>query len=195
MKKLGKNYEEAKAYSGFTRLEPGKYVLVIKDVACIEGQNGNSDRLRFAFDIAEGESKDYYMQQFQNSTLEDKKWKGTYDLWVPVEDNSERDNNTMRKFKTVMNDFEASNEGFHWNWDEKKLKGLKIGGLFREEDWAFNGREGVSVRCYGFTSLEALSTAKLLGRKYLNGGAAPVQTSADGFVNIPTGEESELPFI
>lgn len=195
MKRLGKSYDDAQAYSGYARLEPGKYVLVIKDVAYIEGQNGTSDRLRFAFDIAEGESKDYFLNQFKANTAEDKKWKGTYDLWVPVEDNSDRDNQTIRKFKTVMNDFEASNEGFRWAWDEKKLKGLKIGGLFREEDWAFNGREGTSVRCYGFTSIEALATAKLLGRKYLNGGAAPVQTSADGFVDIPTGEESELPFI
>ena len=36
---------------------------------------------------------------------------------------------------------EESNEGYEWNWDEKTLKGKKIGVLFGREQYMMNGQK------------------------------------------------------
>ncbi len=43
--------------------------------------------------------------------------------------------------------FEDSNDGFHWDWDEKKLKGLTVGALFRNKEWEYNGQTGWTTEC------------------------------------------------
>lgn len=85
----------------------------------IEGKNGNSDVLVIAFDIAEGEQAGFYKRNYDSQTQEDKKWKGVYRLYCPKDDGTDQDNWTKRRFKTVMEAFESSNEKYHWNWDEK----------------------------------------------------------------------------
>ena len=106
-----------------------------------EGQNGVSDRIQLMFDIEEGEQKDFFRKQYESQTSEDKKWKGTVAIYVPTDDGSEKDGWTKKSFKTIMENFEASNPGYTWNWDENSLKGKLIGGIFVDTYSVIDGKE------------------------------------------------------
>jgi hypothetical protein len=64
--------EDAK-YTGSSQLPVGGYVATIKDVRFEEGKDGNSDRIIVAYDISEGEYKDFFQKAFDANTSEDKK--------------------------------------------------------------------------------------------------------------------------
>lgn len=191
MKNLSNSYNQAKAYTASVKLPTGAYKLKIKAVKLEEGKEGKSGVLIFAFDICEGEFKDFFQQEFDANTNEDKKWKGTYRLYVPTEDGSDRDNWTMRRFKSVMTGFEEANNGFVWNWDESKLKGLTIGGVFGEREWEWNGRTGMKTECSYFCGLDYLAKAKIPAPKYLQKTSA---STSEGFNTIPDDDADELPF-
>ena len=79
---------------------------------------------------------------------------------MPKDDGSEKDEWTKSAFKALMLAIEESNEGFHWDWDEKKLKGLKVGCLFRSEEWEFDGRNGWTTRPFKFIEVERVKNGK-----------------------------------
>lgn len=197
MKKLN-GYEKAQAYSDTERLPVGGYVLKIMDVKYQENDWG--DVILLSFDIAEGEQKDFFSANYKAQTGEDKKWKGTYRLRVPKDDGSEQDNWTMRRFKTVLEAFEDSNSGYHWNWDEQTIKGKLIGALFNNKEYEFNGRHGFFTSCHSLVTVEKIRSGKfevpadtlLKNNGQQNGGYG--KPDADGFMNIPDGIDEELPF-
>lgn len=195
MKKLN-GYAQAKAYTDVERLPVGGYVLKILNVDYKEYDWG--DVIILSFDITEGERKDFFKNNYSTQSGEDKKWKGTYRLNVPKDDGSEKDEWTMRKFKTVISNFEESNEGFHWDWDEQKLKGKLIGALFNNKEYNFNNHSGFFTNCHSLVTVDKIRSgnfeipADTLLRENSASNAAP--TSDDDFMNIPEGAEEELPF-
>ena len=198
MKKLN-GYEAAQTYSDQERLPVGGYVLKILDVKYQENSWG--DVIILSFDIEEGEHKGFYAANYRAQTQEDKKWKGTYRLRVPKDDGSEQDNWTMRRFKTVISNFEESNQGYHWNWDEQTLKGKLIGALFNNKEYSFNGREGFFTNCHSLVTVEKIRSGKfeipadtLLKDKPAPKNMAGATPDADGFMNIPDGIDEDLPF-
>ena len=194
MKKLN-GYEEAKAYSDQGRLPVGGYILKIMDVKYQENDWG--DVILLSFDIEDGEHKGFFAANYKNQEQEDKKWKGTYRLRVPKDDGSEEDNWAMRRFKTVIANFEESNPGFHWSWDEQMLKGKVIGALFNNKEYEFNGRHGFYTNCHSIVAAEKIRSGnfKIPNDTFLKkDGAAMQKTDGDGFMNIPDGIDEELPF-
>lgn len=192
MKKLN-GYEEAKAYSDQERLPVGGYILKIMDVKYQENDWG--DIILLSFDIEEGEHKGFFATNYKNQEQEDKKWKGTYRLRVPKDDGSEQDNWAMRRFKTVIANFEESNPGFHWSWDEQMLKGKVIGALFNNKEYEVNGRHGFYTNCHSMVTTEKIRSGNfnipddtLLKKENAPGGRG------DGFMNAPDGIDEELPF-
>lgn len=195
MKKF-KDYDSVQSYKQSPQLPIGGYVLSIKE-AKLENEGEENEKLVFYFDIDEGPFRDFYRDNYNNQPGEDKKWKGTYRLWTPKDDGSERDDWAKRRFKTVMETFEESNEGFRWEWDEKKLKGLRIGGVFNQKEYDYNGRTGFFTQCKMLTTVEAIEkgTFKQPSDDYLDRGNAPAPTS-DGneFMELPAGFDEKLPF-
>jgi len=112
-------YAQAQAYSDAGRLPVGGYVLKILDVKYQANEWG--DVIQLSFDVFEGEQKDFFSNNYKAQASEDKKWKGTYRIRVPKDDGSEQDEWTMRRFKTAITNFEESNSGYHWNWDEQRV--------------------------------------------------------------------------
>lgn len=192
-----KNYDETQSYKQRETLPTGGYVLEIKDAKIDEGKNGLSDVMVLSFDIAEGPFKDFYARNYMNQKDEDKRWKGTYRIWLPKDDGSEQDDWTKRRFKTIMENFEESNEGFTWDWDERKLKKLRIGGIFNQKEYDFNGRNGFFTQCKMLTTVEAIEkgTFKQPADDYLNKRGSISAEEDDGFASLPDGfKESDLPF-
>ena len=196
MKKLN-GYAQAKAYTDIERLPVGGYVLKILNVDYKEYDWG--DVIILSFDIAEGEHKDFFKNNYSEQTGEDKKWKGTYRLNVPKDDGSEKDEWTMRRFKTIISNFEGSNVGYHWDWDEQKLKGKLIGALFNNKEYNFNNRSGFFTNCHSLVPVEKIRSGnfEILADTLLKNGsafkAAPTDND-DGFMDIPEGADEELPF-
>lgn len=187
-------YKEAQPYVTTERLPIGGYVLEIKNVE--EKVTDWGKRLVIQFDIAEGEQKDFYMKNWKAQTSEDKKWKGNYSLNVPAGDGSQDDEWKVRRFKTVMMAIEESNPGYHWDWNENGLKGKKIGGIFNDKEYEFNGRTGLFTNCHSLVDVEKIRSGNftvpeptLLKRTTGN----PMTIDA-GFVNIPDGIDEDLPF-
>ena len=111
-----KDYDKTQAYANREVLPPGGYVLKIGGVK-YESGSGRSDQIVLRFDIDEGEYNGYFQRNYDEQNTEDKKWKGTYRIWVPSDDGSEQDGWSKRRFKTIMNAFEDSNPGYSWDWD------------------------------------------------------------------------------
>ena len=88
MRRLGKSYEEAQEYTEGEKLPVGGYVLKIENLRYEEGANGNSDVIVFQFDIVEGTYAGFFRKNYEENTQEDRKWKGTYRLYVPKDDGS-----------------------------------------------------------------------------------------------------------
>lgn len=195
MKKLN-GYAQAQVYSDAERLPAGGYILKILNVEYQENDWG--DVIVLSFDIDEGEHKGFYAANYRAQAGEDKKWKGTYRIRVPKDDGSEQDNWTMRRFKTVMNAFEDSNKGYHFDWDEKKLKGLLIGALFNNKEYDFSGRHGFFTNCHSLVTVEKIRSGKfeIPADTLLKGNSsapAPVP-DANGFINVPDCIDEALPF-
>lgn len=185
MIKKPKGYDDVQPYEEFEKLPAGGYVLNILEAA------DGGDHIELQFDIAEGNFKDFFANQYKNSTLDDKKWKGRTRIWLPKDDGSEQDTWTNRKVKTIMTAFEDSNEGFRWEWDETKLKGLKIGALFNLREYDFNGKQGFYTQCKKFVTVDKIKNGAYTVPEpdYLNKSAAT--DVPDGFEKLNDGD---IPF-
>jgi hypothetical protein len=192
-------YKKAQTYTEQEKLPAGGYVLGIVDAKEQSGDYG--DTLIIAFDIIEGEYKGFYQRNLESQTREDKAWKGKYRVPVPKDDGSEQDEWKMRRLKTVVYNIEESNPGYHFDWDNVgSLKGKKIGALFNNKEYEFNGHHGFYTNCHSLVPVENIRSGKfkipedtLLRR---NGRAQPQPSPVgDGFMTIPEGAEDEFPFI
>ena len=201
------DYDETKAYGEYEKLPKGGYVMQIKaaEVGGFEKVdyknkwgNRKSDVIRIYADIYEGSYTKFFEQDYKNQQSEDRFWKGTFYLNIPKDDGSEQDGWTKRKFKTFTEALEDSNEGYHFDWDERRFKGLLIGGLFNERE--YEGRNGDVRRATNWGGVCAVSKIregnyKLPADKLLNKGyTAAAPASSDGFMSIPDGDDEELPF-
>lgn len=195
MKKFN-NWENVKAASEFVPLPAGGYIVELKNAKVKEYKNQNGDafeRFEIAIDIAEGEFKDYYANDYCNQTNEDKKWKGVLRLYMPKEDGSEQDEWTKSRFKSFIEAVEDSNPGFHWDWDESKLRGKKIGCLFRLEEWEYNGKTGKKAQPFKAVSVEKIKSGnfKIPKEKLLEKNASAPTAPTPEFRDIP---DEDVPF-
>jgi hypothetical protein len=96
-----------------------------------------------------------------------------------------------------MEDIEASNNGYSWNWDENSLEGKVVGGLFGEINTVIDGKPITYVSMRQTVSIDNLKNGKFkIPAPYNKNGAsasAPATTS-DGFMSIPSGSKEEIPF-
>ena len=136
---------EAKKKAVREILPAGGYVVKVLDVAEQVYTWGNV--LEISFDIAEGDRTGFFSKDYKGNINEDRKWRGKSRLNEPKNDGSEKDGWTKATFNSAMFAFEDSNDGFHWDWDEKKLKGLTVGALFRNKQWEYKGQTGWTTEC------------------------------------------------
>lgn len=197
--KAFKGYDETKAYGNAReQLPKGGYVCKIMKATVEQGNYG--EQLVVALDIAEGEYKDFFANEYRSQDREDKKWTGNYYLTVPSDDGSEQDGWAKRRFKTFTSAVEDSNNGYTWNWDENTLKGKLFGGLFINKERLYQGQIYTNTICGGATTIGAIREGKYKlpkDRPVKNApaGARPAASQNEGFMEVPAGAEDEgLPF-
>lgn len=142
-------YETAQALTGeYERLKPGGYICKI--IAAKEEKSKSGNRmLTLALDIDEGEHKGFFMKRFEE--LKSEKTNPNQEVKYPsaaiYHQMLEGNDRAIGFLKGLMTSLEASNPNFKWNWDEKKLVGLKCGAIFGEEEYEkMDGSIGVSCK-------------------------------------------------
>ena len=199
-------WNEATAFTGdFETLPAGVYKCQIVQVNMTQTKSGE-EMMVICFDIAEGDFKDFYMRQFKarQKTDQSTKYPGVYRQLTRASTSS------ISFFKGVITAIEKSNPGYKWDWQEKGLVKKFFGGVFgREEYMGTDGKKHMSTKCVQIRSLDGMKDAKVPEDKLLpdapqSGGFKTQgasdnipfigQPGGDGFMNMPEGIDSELPF-
>lgn len=190
------DYDKVQGYQDRPQLPVGGYVMRIMGAEVKENRIGQY--VQVSMDIAEGQYKDFFANDYRAQD-QDKKWHCNYLLNVPLDDGSEKDGWTKRRFKTFTEALEASNDGYHFDWDEKKFKGLMIGGLFNTREYKTNdGRRGRSTNLAQVCSVEKIRTGKfkipkdqLLKEESDAAEPSSTSTTSGGFTVV---HDDDLPF-
>ena len=189
-----KDYNETPEYTDFKKLPPGAYEVTI--IRADDDKEKNT--LCILFEISSGEFSNYFHEKFADDKKafgNTAKFKGVYRLFYP--NGGEYDKNSKRKMKTALKlicDQNNLSIDFTQIWDGALLKGAKIGMIFRDQEWEWDGKFGITAQPYKLISLDDLKSGNFTipEPKLLNNNSSVVPDTND-FVNIPdTGED--LPF-
>lgn len=196
-------YKTFKAQKSAVRehLAAGGYVMKILDAKeeVFQNDKGTFRKLTISYDVNDGPSKDFFKNDYTSQTGEDKKWHGVFRLSVPEDNDDERASWKKRGFEDAMYAIEASNTGFHWDWDETKLKGKLVGALYRNREWEMDGRTGWTTECCKFVPVEDIKGNKfrmpkdkpLDDSKTANNTASNNKSTMTDLTDV---NEDELPF-
>lgn len=188
-------YDKAKVYTDAEKLPAGAYIVRLLKGARVES-TPYGEVLLVPFDIAEGDYQNFYTNQFRESQMEDKKYKGVFRMNLPKDDGTEKDEWTMRRFKTNIVAVEDSNPGFKWAWNEQDLEGKYVGMLFQNKEWEFNGKTGWSAQPYSFKSIEDIRAGKykLPADKPLADKKGGIDINVDDDFKPIASDDGDLPF-
>ena len=160
---------EAKGMNDFRGLPIGAYECVIMDARVNHNEQSGKDTFKVSVDIASGEFKDYFRKMYENDTRIDRKWNNNAVRYLAYEGDN------VSYFKGFIKTIENSNIGYVWDWDETKLKGKKVCGVFQYEEYEKqDGTKGIKVRLSKFRSLgklkdiEVSDSVKLLDGSYVD---------------------------
>ena len=188
------NWDTTKAMTGdFQTLPPGGYICTILS-AKLEKSKTNKEMIIIAYDIADGEYKDFFKKMFDNNTSQFRKWPGVY--------NQLTEGKSLGFFKGMIESLEKSNPGYTWNWDETALKGKRFGGIFGREEY-FNGSKGEyrwSTKLQFIKTVEAITSGNFKtpeDKPAQRGSTATLAMASGGeqYTNLPAySNEDDIPF-
>lgn len=189
MEKL-QGYDEAQALTGeYERLAPGGYICTIKS-AKEENSKSGKRMLVIALDILEGDKKEFFKKRFEENASPEKKWPAGAIYRQMLEGEK-----AAGYLKGLMTSLENSNEGFKWNWDEKKLADLKCGAIFGEEEYErLDGSIGTTTKVKFIRTVQAIKEGNF---KVPELKKLPQKGEAfEDFVNstIASDSDDDLPF-
>lgn len=149
---------EAKKAGGakFPELPVGGYVCKVMNAEVTSGMYG--DQLIVSYDVAEGENKDFWRKAYAEDSRPDKKWGGVMYLNIPDENTEQKKRIAFENFAYALED---SNAGYHWDWDETKLKGKMLGIIVSEkEKWSKDHTKiFTNTYAYGAASIDDIRSS------------------------------------
>lgn len=189
------DYNQTQEYTDFQKLPAGAFEVEILRAEDTE------KALCLLFDIKGGEFDNYYHKKFdadrKSENVGNPKYKGVFRLWYP--DGGQYDDNKKRRMKTALkliSDGNRLNIDFSREWDGAALKGARIGMIFREQEYDYQGKRGFSAQPFTLVSLENLREGNFTipDKKYLSGDSQPAfsANTASGFAEAPL--DDDLPF-
>ena len=181
------NYETVQATTGeFKKPTPNGYIckITLADDYPFDANTGKGAYLKIEYDIASGEFKDYYTEQYN-------RFGG--DFWAATMFRSYKET-ALGMFKRFINCIEESNIGYKWNWDEKTLQGKFIGLVIGEEEyWKNDGTIGTRMYVKNVKTVEQIKHGdfKVPELKKLDGVSAPTSVPVGA---VADDTDDELPF-
>lgn len=192
MKKFA-GYDDIQVNEGFKILPAGPYRCVIKKATEEARANSEGINLVILFDIAEGEHKGHFKDDFEKQTSS-KKWRGIYRIGVPVDSSSE---GQKKFFKRLITSIEHSNEGYKFDFDDKSLanmKDKKVGFVFREEEYEKEGKVKVAIKPWFARSWDGVLDEKVPERKKLQGTSSTGGSSWNPQTPTAPDDDDDMPF-
>lgn len=187
MKKI-QGYDDAQAITGeYERLNAGGYICKI--ISAKEEKSKSGKRmLVLTLDIVEGDKTDFFRNRFNDNSNPDKKWPAGAIYRQMLEGEK-----AAGFLKGLMTSLEASNNGFKWDWDEKKLANLKCGAIFGEEEYEkMDGSVGTTTKVKFIRTIKAIQDGNF---KIPELKKIPEKGEAfEDFVNSVTSDKDDLPF-
>lgn len=182
-------YDEVQIGSDFTPIELGGHHMIIKGVREEKSKNGR-DMIVVAFDFAQNDRQPgYFTDLFEKDIRPEKKWNNAGTQYIVTLDN---ENKTSRQFKAFITSVEKSN-GFEVSWGNtfcSQFKGKKVGGVFGVVEEEYNGNVKRRHRLRWFCEDSRADEVSVPDPKLLQKS----NTNTDGFMNIPSGIDEDLPF-
>ena len=187
---------KSEAASGkYPMLPEGPYIAEIKGVH-IEGSVPDQT-LILRMEVVEGDQKDYFTKRYQHDKAAGGqyavKYKGDYRLRIPhAQSSSQYPDSDKRKMNDAIYRIEKSNPDYHWDGDENRLKGLKVGinmqlGTYNDAEYTQIGRlEIIDDIRKGL--IKAMKPKK---PRYSPDYTAQASSSAPAFIPV---EDEEIPF-
>lgn len=160
---------EAKGMDDFKALPIGAYECVIRNAEVYKNKDTEKESVKVQVDIASGEYKGYFQKRYDSNTASDKTWDNNATRYLAFQGGN------IAFFKGFITCVENSNPGYKWDWDETKLKGKKVCGVFQYEEYQKqDGTKTVKTRISKFRSLDKMKdievsdTVKLINGKYMS---------------------------
>lgn len=188
------DYETTQEYTNFQKLPAGAF-----EIGIIRAEDSDK-ALCLLFDICGGEFDGYYRKKFEadrkSANVNNPKFKGVFRLWYP--DGGQYDDNKKRRMKTALKLIKEENHlnvDFSREWDGAALKGARIGMIFRDQEYDYQGKRGFAAQPFTLISLENLREGNFTipEPKTLSGASQPSYAgNPAGFAEIPT--DDDLPF-
>ena len=191
------------AYSGGERmtLPPGVYEGHV--LAAKLDPSANVPTLVIQVEIDKGEYAGFFRRQYesQQSGQYAARYKGVYRVQLPDGADPKHDGWRQHQLEGVVWALEDGNPGYQWDWDESRLKGLKVGLNVRERDYYIDGRTGTMTEIGRLESVAAMNSPdeskrpKPMKRRELSDAdkrkKAQDEASSAGYVEV---ESEELPW-
>ncbi len=125
------NFRNITPVNKYANITPGGYICRITGVRDCE----QKEYLEIEYDIAEGNSRGYYLSLFQK-----------FNFWGARLIRSYKQT-AIQYFKAFIDTIEASNKDYYFNFDERTLIGKQIGIVLGEEEYKSNNGE-IKKRLY-----------------------------------------------
>lgn len=198
------DYDNTPAFgqSNFKPLPKGGYICRLILAEETQSQSG-AQLLHIAFDITEGEYKNYFMDLFnlrkQSNTDPQRKVKWPFEgqAWIPVND-YENPKATSRKFKgfcTAVEDSGTEIWDLNGNLNLECVKGAEVGVIFQNTEQEYNGKTSWRAMPWGFRSIESVAT----GNCFVPDDKPLPTTSGTGFTPVSSADSfsaasDDIPF-
>ena len=186
------DFEKVQAFGGFTPIEVGGHICVIKKVEEVTSKTGKA-MIRISLDTDKTDSQpNYYMDSWNNDNRPTKRWGCIVNQLV-----FDKDNNTSRGFKTFVEMVEQSNNGFKVQWGDNFVNcfiGRLVGGVFGREEYLNNyGESKFATKCTGFRSVQDVKEGKVEAPKdkLLNSNGSP---AANNWSDVTPVDDGNIPF-
>ena len=193
---MPKDFNEVQAYTGFTPLEPGGHILVIKKVEETTSKTGNKPMINIYFDTDKTDSQpEYFTQQYKSNSNPNKKWSNNATIRQLVLD---AEGATNRGFKTFIEMVEKSNNGFKVQWGDNFcncFKGKLVGGVFGREEYEKDGAYKFATKHQSFRTVEDIKNGvEVPADKLLNPSGHNNSNAPDFGDMIPVEDMGKMPF-
>lgn len=166
MKPTYQGFEAKENSTSFLELPPaGVYIGQIMAVRVVDADGVKTfrDWLEVMLEITEGDYKGrftaVYNDQKERFGAENTRYRGTFRIAIPSGKEDEEEW-VRRSFEGNLWCVEQSNPGYHWDWDENKLTGKKIGINLRTRLYTYNGKDKETVEVARFETLDDVKTGK-----------------------------------
>ena len=188
---------KAQQNSGFLEVPPvGQYVAKILNARLVpaDGDKQQRDVIELFIDIIEGDYKGRYMELYNDQKErfgDNVVYKGLYRLTPPVEGDEDW---KIRNFEGALWCVEQSNAGYHWDWEESKLKDKLVGINVRKRLYTYNGGDRETTEIGKFETVDDVRNGKCKDMKPNDRRSSDSKSDDQNFTDVSADKSVNVPW-